>query len=96
MHVTADVEGWLKVDAAHCRVFDGEVDDSSDLMFVDSALYRGNQRHVQADGGETVEGKKRSMLYTFAAKCLTRFTHLSSQGGLLQSRTRSSQGRHAR
>ncbi len=58
LHVTADVEGWLKVDAAHCRVFDGEVDDSSDLVFVDSALYRGNQRHVQADGGETVEGKK--------------------------------------
>ena len=46
----------LKIDPSNRRMLDGEVDDLADFVLVHAVLDRGNQRNVQPDGSQPVEG----------------------------------------
>src|SRR5712664_2902354 len=50
------VERRLEVDAANSGMLDGEFDDLTDLVFVDAPFDRRNERDMQADLSQTVEG----------------------------------------
>src|SRR5712664_2750056 len=50
------VERRLEVDAANSGKLDGEFDDLTDLVFVDAPFERRNERDMQADVSQTVEG----------------------------------------
>ncbi len=56
LNMAPGVECRLEVDAANSGMLDGEFDDLTDLVFVDAPFDRRNERDMQTDLSQTVEG----------------------------------------
>ena len=56
--VASCMECRLKIDSPDSRVPDGEIDNLSDLVFINAPLDRRDDRHVETESGQPVERKK--------------------------------------
>src|ERR1039458_3504369 len=58
MHVAVSMKCRLKVDAANGWMFDSEVDDLANLVIVHSTFNGRNERDVEADRCQAIQGKQ--------------------------------------